>query len=53
MQTARMQAVCRRTPYRMIVDRNGQTYAFERRQDDSTWVADPDAHATRSREFRR
>jgi prepilin-type N-terminal cleavage/methylation domain-containing protein len=42
MQAARMQAICRRTPYRMIVDRDAGTYAFERLRDDSTWVSDPE-----------
>lgn len=41
MQIARQKAVSRRVPYRMLLDASSGTYAFERRLDDSTWVADP------------
>jgi type II secretion system protein H len=42
MQTARSKAVAQRVPYRLVLDRYGPSYVFERRQDDSTWVRDPD-----------
>jgi type II secretion system protein H len=41
MQLARQMAVLRRAPYRMTLDREAQTYSFERQEDDSTWVPDP------------
>jgi Tfp pilus assembly protein FimT len=42
MQTARAKAVAQRVPYRLVMDPDGQSYYFERQQDDSTWVSDPD-----------
>lgn len=38
---ARQKAVSSRTPYRMLIDRAGMAYSFERQDTDSTWTADP------------
>lgn len=39
---ARQKAILRRTSYRMNLDRSAMTYSFERQEDDSSWVSDPD-----------
>jgi prepilin-type N-terminal cleavage/methylation domain-containing protein len=41
MQMVRQMAVLKRMPYRMTLNREAQTYAFERQEPDSTWVAEP------------
>lgn len=38
---ARQKAVSSRTPYRMLIDRAGMAYSFERQDTDSTWTPDP------------
>lgn len=42
MQMARQLALTKRVPYRMVVDESNLEYYFERQENDSTWVADPD-----------
>jgi type II secretion system protein H len=42
MQSARQASICARVPYRMVLDREGARYAFERQQQDSSWVRSPD-----------
>ena len=37
----RQLTVARRTPYRLVLNRPDHSYTFERQQNDSTWVRDP------------
>lgn len=42
VQIARQLCLTKRVPYRMVVDEVNLEYYFEREENDSTWVQDPD-----------
>ncbi len=42
LQVARQMAVSRRVEYRLVIEADNLVYRFERQEDDSSWVREPD-----------